>query len=296
MTNYQKHEYPLCKLVVIEDDDELPITHTKKQEEVITLTFGDMGENHVGMEKIGDMVEEGEGFTFEDLNGFDELFTGSGLSTEMYDLTDLMGEDKQNVSHASVLVVRKGVEYFLNGKTDIDVIEEMDTFEWDNKYFDTRRNKVLNKIARTNVCFRETSQEPDYENKQGRIVAYDDVECVKAIRDGLSEKLGAKCENLICEGNRYYNLKKCGIGYHGDSERRKVIACRLGGEMDLHFHWFLRSEAVGDTLELHLESGDMYFMSEKAVGTDWKRRNVYTLRHSAGKAGVKYLKIQPRSK
>lgn len=26
----------------------------------------------------------------------------------------------------------------------------------------------------------------------------------------------------------------------------------------------------------------MYVMSEKAVGTDWKRSSIYTLRHAAG--------------
>lgn len=31
-------------------------------EELITLTFGDMAENHKGMEQIGVMLKEGEGF------------------------------------------------------------------------------------------------------------------------------------------------------------------------------------------------------------------------------------------
>jgi hypothetical protein len=34
---------------------------------VITLTFGDMAENHVGMEQIGKMVDEGQGFNVKDL-------------------------------------------------------------------------------------------------------------------------------------------------------------------------------------------------------------------------------------
>jgi len=52
-----------------------------------------------------------------------------------------------------------------------DLLSEMDEFEWDDKYFDTRRQRVLNKRARKNVCF------------------------------GM----------------------------------RKVVACRLGGDMQLHF-------------------------------------------------------------
>jgi hypothetical protein len=40
--------------------------------------------------------------------------------------------------------------------------KELRMFEWDSKYFDTRRQKVLNKHARHNVCFNDNYQEPDY--------------------------------------------------------------------------------------------------------------------------------------
>ena len=36
----------------------------------------------------------------------------------------------------------------------------------------------------------------------------------------------------------------------------------------------------------------MYIMSEKAVGTDWKKKNIYTLRHSAGLDNTKFTKIK----
>ena len=36
--------------------------------ELITLTFGDMAENHVGMEQIGKMVDKDQGFNIDDLN------------------------------------------------------------------------------------------------------------------------------------------------------------------------------------------------------------------------------------
>ena len=51
--------------------------------------------------------------------------------------------------------------------------------------------------------------------------------------------------------------------------------------MNLHFNWFYNSKSVGETLKLTLNNGDMYIMSEKAVGNDWKKRSIYTLRHSA---------------
>ena len=36
----------------------------------ITLTFGDMAENHVGMEQIGQIVNVGEGFNLTDLSRY----------------------------------------------------------------------------------------------------------------------------------------------------------------------------------------------------------------------------------
>ena len=58
--------------------------------------------------------------------------------------------------------------------------------------------------------------------------------------------------------------------------------------MSLYFNWFHKHKSVGNMLKIDLNNGDMYIMSEKAVGTDWKKKNIYTLRHSACKEGVKY--------
>ena len=79
-----------------------------------------------------------------------------------------------------------------------------------------------------------------------------------------------------------YSITKY-IGWHGDAERRKVIACRIGDEMNLKYQWYHKSEIVDECLSISLNSGDMYIMSGKAVATDWKKRNSYTLRHAANK-------------
>ena len=178
-----------------------------------------------------------------------------------------------------------------NGKKSYDLYKEMNSFEWDRKYYDTRRKKVLNKNARANVCFGDESSEPDYENKKGRVVGYKDVECLSYMMSGMKSFLGEKFENMICEGNRYFDLNKCGIGWHGDAERRKVAAFRLGETMSLHFNWFYRHKSFGSTLKIKLNNEDMYLMSEKATGCDWKRSSICTIRHAAGKEGCRYLKL-----
>ena len=66
-----------------------------------------------------------------------------------------------------------------------------------------------------------------------------------------------------------------GIGRHGDSQRKIVVGVRLDGKMPLKFTWFHRHRPM-------LSPGDIYVMSEKAVGYNWKRSSHYTLRHCAG--------------
>jgi len=74
--------------------------------------------------------------------------------------------------------------------------------------------------------------------------------------------------------------------YHGDRERRKVIGCRLGNDgWPLRFRWYHQSERVGSCIEIMLNGGDLYVMSDKAVGTDWLNRKTLTLRHAAGTSG-----------
>ena len=52
--------------------------------------------------------------------------------------------------------------------------------------------------------------------------------------------------------------------------------------MQLVFSWYHRFKKVGETYRHLLNGGDIYIMSEKAVGTDWKRSSIFTLRHAAG--------------
>ena len=53
--------------------------------------------------------------------------------------------------------------------------------------------------------------------------------------------------------------------------------------MPLKFQWFDMWSPVGHVLEIPLDHGDMYVMSEKAVGSDWlDSGRGLTLRHASG--------------
>ena len=253
-----------------------------------SLTFCDSGENHTGMKMLGEIADEGDGFDVGDLMRARANFEALGCECEMVDfsgmLRDLVEVDIPEWSAGAVLIIRGGAKVF--GDVE-EMKKEMGSFEWDKKYWCSRRKKVLNKHARANVCFDVEMCEADYENGQGTIVGWDAVPETAKIRAGLKFMLGKKGTDLVCEGNQYFS-EKCGIGFHGDAERRKVVAVRLGEDMKMQWCWYFRHSAVGEKFEVTFSDGDMYIMEEKAVGNDWKKSSIFTLRHAAG--AEKYLK------
>lgn len=245
-------------------------------ESTITLTFGDQAENHVGMQKIGTMADSG--FTHDELLTAKNKFEEKGCTCQLIDLSDNLPKE-YTADLAYVLIIRKGVDCILQEGAD-ELLKEQKTLQPDKKAF--MYGRVVNKNARYNLCFDNMAQEPDYEKGKGRIIAYSQVPLLSNLRNGLAEYVGDKATNLAIEGNYYYDIKKCMIGWHGDAERKKVIGIRLGADFPLHYQWYFKSQAVGKKLKLNLSHGDIYVMSEKATGFDWKLKNTPTLRHAAG--------------
>jgi len=243
-----------------------------KTAEGITLTFGDMAENHVGMEQIGQMVPEGQGFQLEDLQAIQSTMKERGVTCELVTLSSA------DQPAAYVLVIRQGVNALAK---QIDLFQEQKGLIYDKQAF--MYGRVVNKHARWNLCFDEKSREPDYEAGKGRIVGYTEVPLMKGLMNQIETLFGPKATGLKVESNYYYDTSKCGIGFHGDSERRKVVGVRIGhASTPMQWQWFHKGEAVGDRIMIPLEPGDMYVMSEKAVGTDWKKKTILTLRHATG--------------
>ncbi len=151
--------------------------------------------------------------------------------------------------------------------------------------------RVVNKKARWNLCFHATEGHgPDYAMGKGRVVALTEVPRTASFVESLPTRFGPKAVGLQGEGNYYYDARTCGIGWHGDTERRKVVALRLGGagaEMPICYRWYHHGEAQGDVISVPLRGGDLYVMSEKAVGADWRMPSKWTLRHATGSGFVK---------
>ena len=249
----------------------------------ITLTLCDRAVNLVGMELIGILSKEG--FTIDDLEKVKEKI-GDGV--EIIELK-CDNETIAKPDKAYLLIIRDGINKICDGGLE-ELKKEQFGLKPDRKAF--MYGRVVNKHARGNLCFDDIGHEADYENKKGTVVGYDSVPMTKLLRERIGFILEEKGKNLACEGNYYYDIKKCGIGFHGDAERRKVIGVRLGESIPLHFQWFYKSESIGERIKFELNDGDMYIMSDKAVGFDWKKKSIMTLRHAAG--SDKFLEIKEK--
>ncbi len=235
-----------------------------------TLTFCDVAETHAGMARIG--TEARRGFSHADLLHMRDCIGGDILQIPAPESVS----SHPDYQPGWILVARNGVNKL--GFDTNEVYAEQNSLEPDTKA--KMRGRVVNKRARYNLCFGNEHVEQDLENGVGTVIAYDEVPVLDSLRSSI-EKM-ARVDNLMCEGNYYYDSAKCGISLHGDGERYMVVAVRLGDAMKLEYQWFIKSEPQGDLFSLTLGHGDMYVMSEKAVGKDWKRRIIPTLRHRAG--------------
>jgi hypothetical protein len=238
-----------------------------------TITYGDVAENHAKMQKIGTLHENG--YRIEELLKIQEKLESRGIRTEIINLNEGVDE---TFEQARVLIIRRGIQHIFGESGTIDVMRENDNLTMDKHAL--MRGRVVNKHARWNLCFADEDQEPDYEDGKGRIVAWRHIPMMSRIREVISE--WTEDVPLNAEANYYYDVKKCGIGFHGDGERKKVVAFRMGVSMPLYYQWYQNSKPVGERFEIELNDGDMYIMSEKAVGFDWLKKKVATLRHATG--------------
>jgi len=286
--------------------------------ERFSLTCAPGGENNRGMEIIGRMPIKGEGFTAEDIKGLGPYFKTRAVyqencnPVEVLDLNalslDLKIDSLVNEDRARVLLLRDWAGVWCGGQGWTNqVYRELASRRWDAEYLDPNkyrteikdgkevkvRGKRLNKLARTNLCFvADREQEPAVYEGKGTIYDLKKLEALNKGVEKLKEQIAmglieigseTKVEINVVEGNRYYNLKKTGIGFHGDTERVVVICISIGCDnYPMRWQWFKAGMPVGEPIDVILNCGDVYIMSEKAVGAEWKKSSIYTLRHSAG--------------
>lgn len=249
-----------------------------------TLTFGECAENHYSMEKIGTRDEFG--FSPEELRYFAEQFPDS---SELIDLRFLMSHSNVELPESLFLVIRDPYprqreyleEALLKDQLTFDANGYLNGIEWDKKKFQYK--KVVNSHARHNVCFDKLGEHllrpPNYEEGKGTVYNIDALLPLMDLHHKICDLTGSR---LKVEGNLYYDLDKCYIGFHGDKERRKVVGYRVGAPFPLHFRWHITSQVISEIYTVHLNSGDMYFMSDFTTGSRTQKGTKISIKHAAG--------------
>ncbi|AUV58780.1 hypothetical protein [Bandra megavirus] len=242
-----------------------------------TITFGDQAENHVGMQKIGQIANKG--YDLSDLGIIRDKLKYNNIYSEIVDLNStLLDYGIEPDIEAYILIIPNGINLLLNNESaSMDLYNQLSDLKWDTKAY--MYGRVVNKNARYNLCFGNEKQKSNYELGLGTIVKFSNVPVLYQLYQKIKKLTG---DDLVGEGNYYYDVTKCGIGYHGDSERRKVIGIRIGASLSLVYQWYHDSKPIGDPICFEFIDSDIYIMSEKATGNDWKHRSKYTLRHAAG--------------
>ena len=86
--------------------------------QTFTITFGDQAENHKGMQKIGELSEEG--FDKKDLLKIKKWFTVAGAKCKIIHVNDYLETNDDfeldSVEDAYILIVKKGLNYILEDK------------------------------------------------------------------------------------------------------------------------------------------------------------------------------------
>ena len=255
-----------------------------------SLTIGNGGENHTGMEFLGNMRKKGQGWDIDRLLYAKEILENIfDKHVDLFNLNELCLEgvtipEGQKPKDSYLMVVRG----FLSDRVHQNMIKELGSYVWDRKYWDTRRQKVLNKLARANVCYGKEGREANYAEGKGTIVGFEQSPLVGNLLKVVEILMRDK--DLIVEGNQYDDVSKNGIGPHGDSERVCVSCLRVGESMPMKFGMFWNCKLRGKPFETLIKGGDLYFMSEEAVGAEWKSRSKWVWRHCAG--APKYLKMK----
>lgn len=266
-------------------------------DETYCVTFGDRGENEAGMDMVGAPLENGVSAKF--LGDLCETLKEEGADVSLCPLNELMSghEAEDECAQANVLVIKGGVNYFLREmKCDLEpaaeVLAELQRMPKDDKTF--MYGRVVTKKARHNCCMADFEQGPDIANKKGTVVNFKDYPFLDKLRRVMGERLD-QTQPLVGEINHYYDSKQCGIGWHGDAERKIVVGVRVGpgaNNFPIKFNWFHHHDPVGKEGRIFLDDGDIYVMSEKAIGYDTKKSSLYTLRHAAGKDTCLYAKTK----
>ena len=123
--------------ITTKDDSKFEINFRKKNsknyDNTITLTFGEAGENHTGMQLIGKKRNSGDGFSFEKLENLNNELKKENKNSELIQFPLDEEEKDYNGETAGILIIR-------NYLKDTHLYEILNNnIEWDNEFIDNKK-------------------------------------------------------------------------------------------------------------------------------------------------------------
>lgn len=183
---------------------------------------------------------------------------GTIKGSQMIHLNDVLVQfDNRHTEIASILVIKN---YITN-----NIYQEALGINWDKKVL--LRNKVVNRIGKYAITIDNFPEEPNYEQGQYRVISYDSLPKTNKLKNKLS--LVFNQDALECQGEYYCDQEKLKLKYQG-SKVNNMMCVHLGNSIQLSYKWFFANKPVSDDMKIILEHGDLYIMSEKATGHDYK--------------------------
>ena len=192
------------------------------------ITFGETAILHVGGKEFGSKTHK-NGFSVDDLK---LISTKLKNYSEYISLSDNLPKELQKDNDAGVLVIRcnnnpsnnvLSVSRFFADKL---YSEQKLNVVYDDKYWDNRRSKTLNK-RRKNIIFGNTEIQHSDDYTQPSIKSFSKLPFLMKIKNKLQDALGEKASDLQAEGNHYHHTTS-GMSYHGDSERKMSNLSEFG--------------------------------------------------------------------
>lgn len=239
-------------------------------------TFSHCAEGHVGHEIEKSKHPNPEAHSIETLESIKSDLEKKGAEVDWINL-----QRKENEPEAAVMVLRNGLKHF--GVSHDDLMQETNQLPFVDKQYKGRDGKIKNKRARWNANGGDRHVDADIEKGINTQYHFDEVPVLKAVRVAL-EALHPTLQHVLAEGN-FYN-KDGLIRYHGDEERpcSPVVGVNLGQDRFIDFRSFYRHAFYGEQIRINLHAGDIYFMSEHAVGIGWIKSTYKKVifRHRAG--------------
>ena len=191
----------------------------------VSLTLANRGENEKGMQIVGGPPSQL--VTTRMLHAAKlkwEVGTGRDGAVQLYEaeLHDLSAKvdpalvERCGGEDAAVLVLRNFAPRLIGDDACDQIEHELETQLRDGKIDKQAlmRGVVKNKNARWNNVMADFDQEPAYAEGRGTVVKIADYPFIHKLAQHAGMWL-QQGNPLVCEQNRYFDVKSCGIGFHG---------------------------------------------------------------------------------